>query len=81
LSFYFLVKIFKKSDAFERSYKIVDEISNLFPKPLKLKFEKIYYPSILLAKKRYIGYMYETPGQSEPTLDAKGIEIIRRDGN
>jgi len=48
----------KKSDAFERSFKIVDEITNLFPKPLKLKFEKIYLPSILLAKKRYIGYMY-----------------------
>ena len=26
----------------------------MFAKPLKLKFEKIYYPSILLAKKRYI---------------------------
>lgn len=70
----------KKSDAFERSFKIVDEITNLFPKPLKLKFEKIYLPSILLAKKRYIGYMYETIQQSEPVLDAKGIEIIRRDG-
>lgn len=59
----------------------MDEITNMFPKPLKLKFEKIYYPSILLAKKRYIGYMFETPQQTEPVLDAKGIEIIRRDGN
>ncbi len=49
-------------------------------KPVKLKFEKIYYPSILLAKKRYVGYMYETPQQAEPVLDVKGIEIIRRDG-
>lgn len=41
-------------------------------KPVKLKFEKIYYPSILLAKKRYVGYMYETPQQVEPVLDVKG---------
>lgn len=58
----------------------MEKISSLFPKPLKLKFEKIYSPSILLAKKRYIGYMYETIGQTDPVLDAKGIEIIRRDG-
>ncbi len=79
-SLFVLFEKTKKSDAFKLSYKIVDEISNMFPKPVKLKFEKIYSPSILLAKKRYLGYMFETPEQAEPTLDVKGIEIIRRDG-
>ena len=69
-----------KSEAFDLSYKIVNEITNMNVKPVKLKFEKIYSPSILLAKKRYLGYMYETPQQIEPVLDVKGIEIIRRDG-
>jgi DNA polymerase zeta len=44
-----------KADAFKLSYEIVEKISSFFPKPLVLKFEKIYLPSILLAKKRYIG--------------------------
>ena len=69
-----------KLEAFDLSYRLVDQISKFFPMPLKLKFEKVYYPCILLAKKRYIGYMYETPQQTEAVLDAKGVEIIRRDG-
>ena len=79
-SLFVLFEKLSKYEAFKRSFQIVNEISNLFPKPLKLKFEKIYLPSILLAKKRYIGNMYETQTQTEPVLDAKGIEIIRRDG-
>lgn len=31
-------------------------------------------------KKRYVGFMYETPDQQEPVYDAKGIETVRRDG-
>ena len=34
---------------------------------------------ILLAKKRYVGYKYETLN-SQPVLEGKGIEIVRRDG-
>lgn len=69
-----------KQAAFKLCYELVDAITNMNIKPVKLKFEKIYLPSILLAKKRYLGYMFESEEQSEPTLDVKGIEIIRRDG-
>lgn len=69
-----------KQAAFKLCYELVDAITNKNIKPVKLKFEKIYLPSILLAKKRYLGYMFESEDQSEPTLDVKGIEIIRRDG-
>ena len=79
-SVFVLFEKMKKSDAFKNSYKIVEEITNMNVKPIKLKFEKIYYPCVLLAKKRYLGYMYESPEQAEPTLDVKGVEIIRRDG-
>ena len=32
-----------------------------------------------MTKKRYVGMMFESPGQQEPTFDAKGIETVRRD--
>ena len=50
------------------------------PKPVKLKFEKVYLPCILQTKKRYVGYMYESRDQEKPVYDAKGIETVRRDG-
>jgi DNA polymerase zeta len=79
-SLFVLLDKVKKSDAFNISFKIVNEITNMYSKPMKLKFEKIYLPALLLAQKRYIGYMYETADQQEPELDAKGVEIVRRDG-
>lgn len=36
-------------------------------------------PCILQTKKRYVGFMYESPDQKEPVFDAKGIETVRRD--
>jgi DNA polymerase zeta len=47
---------------------------------VKLKFEKVYHPCVLLAKKRYVGFKYEHRAQTEPEFDAKGIETVRRDG-
>lgn len=40
---------------------------------------QVYHPSVLMTKKRYVGMMFESPGQQEPTFDAKGIETVRRD--
>lgn len=42
--------------------------------------DKVYHPCILQTKKRYCGYMFESPSQPVPTFDAKGIETVRRDG-
>ena len=41
---------------------------------------KVYLPSVLQAKKRYVGFKYEHPDEVEPKFDAKGIETVRRDG-
>ncbi|CAF0820538.1 unnamed protein product, partial [Didymodactylos carnosus] len=68
-----------RAQAFEQSYLLVKAINKLYPTPIKLKFEKIYQPSVLESKKRYAGMSYETLEQTQPKFDAKGIETIRRD--
>jgi DNA polymerase zeta len=70
-----------KDDAFKIGHDIADTVTAHNPKPVKLKFEKVYLPSVLLAKKRYVGYKFEHPEDEVPTFDAKGIETVRRDGN
>ena len=67
-----------KQESFDLSYKIVDEITNMNTKPVKLKFEKIYLPSILLAKKRYLGYMFESPERCCKILfEFKDVEKVK----
>jgi len=46
---------------------------------MRIVIAQVYHPCVLLAKKRYVGYMYETPKQTVPVFDAKGIETVRRD--
>lgn len=69
-----------RADAFTIGQNLASYITKQFPDPVKLKFEKVYHPCVLLSKKRYVGYSYETPDQVAPKFDAKGIETIRRDG-
>ncbi|XP_076277672.1 DNA polymerase zeta catalytic subunit isoform X2 [Lasioglossum baleicum] len=69
-----------KDEAFAIGTEMADTITAANPAPVKLKFEKVLQPSILQTKKRYCGYMYESPNQKEPEFLAKGIETIRRDG-
>ncbi|KAK2182753.1 hypothetical protein NP493_337g00016 [Ridgeia piscesae] len=78
-SLFVLLKGRTKQEAFEIGYEIADAVTALNPKPVKLKFEKVYLPCILQTKKRYVGFMYETRDQREPVFDAKGIETVRRD--
>lgn len=53
-------------------------MSATFLKPIKLEFEKIYFPYLLLNKKRYAG-LYWTESSKYDKLDTKGIETVRRD--
>jgi DNA polymerase zeta len=69
-----------KQDAFKMGKEMENHISMLNPAPIKLKFEKVYLPSILVSKKRYIGWSFEYLSQEKPKFDAKGIETVRRDG-
>jgi DNA polymerase zeta len=66
-------------ESFEIGRDIAETITRAFPAPVKLQFEKVFLPSVLLAKKRYVGFSYESPTQASPNFDAKGIETVRRD--
>lgn len=69
-----------KEDAFRIGNEIADGVTAQNPEPIKLKFEKVYLPSVLLAKKRYVGFKYESLEEVTPEFNAKGIETVRRDG-
>ncbi|XP_053161604.1 DNA polymerase zeta catalytic subunit isoform X1 [Hemicordylus capensis] len=78
-SMFVLLKGATKEQSFKIGQEIAEAVTATNPKPVKLKFEKVYLPCILQTKKRYVGYMYETLDQKDPIFDAKGIETVRRD--
>lgn len=53
-------------------------VSSKFTKPIKLEFEKVYYPYLLINKKRYAGLYWTNPDKFDK-MDTKGIETVRRD--
>ncbi|EDR05542.1 uncharacterized protein LACBIDRAFT_251819 [Laccaria bicolor S238N-H82] len=55
-----------------------DLVTAKFVKPIKLEFEKVYYPYLLISKKRYAG-LYWTKVDKYDKMDSKGIETVRRD--
>lgn len=63
---------------FEMSKKISKFVSDQFIKPISLEFEKVYYPYLLMNKKRYAGLVY-TKVDKPDKIDTKGIETVRRD--
>lgn len=65
-------------EAIDLGYEAAPEVSKLFPSPVKLEFEKVYFPYLLMNKKRYAGLWWTNPDKWDK-LDAKGIESVRRD--
>jgi len=53
-------------------------VSSKFPHPIKLEFEKVYYPWLLMSKKKYAG-LFWTNDEKWDKIDCKGIESVRRD--
>jgi DNA polymerase delta subunit 1 len=66
------------AEAMKLGLEAATEISKLFPPPVKLEFEKVYFPYLLMNKKRYAGLYWTNPHKHDK-LDAKGIETVRRD--
>ncbi|KFD71153.1 hypothetical protein M514_05004 [Trichuris suis] len=53
-------------------------VSAKFPDPIRLEFEKVYFPFLLISKKRYAGLYFTKPDVYDK-MDCKGIETVRRD--
>ena len=49
-------------------------VTQKFVKPIKLEFEKVYFPYLLISKKRYAG-LYWTRPEKYDKMDTKGIEV------
>ena len=69
-----------KEEAFRIGREIAARVSAANPQPIKLQMDKVYQPCLLLSKKRYVGWRFDSEGQVAPVLEAKGIESVRRDG-
>ena len=66
------------NESFELGIEAADRISATFKNPIELEFEKVYLPYLLFSKKRYAGLMYTKP-EAPDYIDAKGIQLVRRD--
>lgn len=65
-------------ESMELGREAADYVSSKFVKPIKLEFEKVYYPYLLINKKRYAGLYFTKPDKYDK-MDCKGIETVRRD--
>ncbi|OHT02663.1 polymerase zeta subunit [Tritrichomonas foetus] len=66
------------SEAIELGKEAADYVSQSFPPPIHLEFEKAYQPYLLISKKHYAGLLH-TSATEAGRIDAKGIETVRRD--
>jgi DNA polymerase delta subunit 1 len=66
------------SEAMELGREAAMYVTEHFKKPINLDFEKVYFPYLLINKKRYAGLYWTKPDRHDK-LDAKGIETVRRD--
>lgn len=67
------------ADAMEMGRQAAKSISSAFERPIKLEFEKAYFPYLLISKKRYAGLYWSSSTLTHDRLDTKGIETVRRD--
>lgn len=65
-------------ETFPLAIEAADECSKIFPSPILLEFEKVYFPYLLMNKKRYAGLMWTNTDKYDK-MDTKGLETVRRD--
>jgi DNA polymerase delta subunit 1 len=66
------------AEAMKLGEEAAQHVSSRFIKPIKLEFEKVYFPYLLINKKRYAGLYWTNPVKYDK-MDTKGIETVRRD--
>ncbi|KAJ2865343.1 DNA-directed DNA polymerase delta [Coemansia aciculifera] len=65
-------------EAMRLGQEAAKHVTSKFVNPIKLEFEKVYFPYLLINKKRYAG-LYWTRTEKYDKLDTKGLETVRRD--
>ena len=65
-------------EAMKLGKEAAEYVTQYFVQPIKLEFEKVYCPYLLMNKKRYAGLLWTKPDKYDK-IDAKGIETVRRD--
>uniref|UniRef100_A0A667Y482 DNA polymerase n=1 Tax=Myripristis murdjan TaxID=586833 RepID=A0A667Y482_9TELE len=66
-------------EAMDLGKEAAEWVSSHFVHPIKLEFEKVYYPYLLINKKRYAGLYFSSSADTHDKMDCKGIETVRRD--
>ncbi|XP_069047871.1 DNA polymerase delta catalytic subunit [Lepisosteus oculatus] len=66
-------------EAMEVGSEAAEWVSTHFTPPIKLEFEKVYFPYLLINKKRYAGLYFSSSPTTHDKMDCKGIETVRRD--
>ncbi|KAG9349935.1 hypothetical protein JZ751_026288 [Albula glossodonta] len=66
-------------EAMDLGKEAAEWVSSHFVQPIKLEFEKVYYPYLLINKKRYAGLYFSSSPDTHDKMDCKGIETVRRD--
>eukprot|EP00434_Breviolum_minutum_P033347 symbB.v1.2.029507.t1/scaffold3240.1/size60461/2 len=66
------------TEAFVVGKEAAQLVSAAFGAPVKMEFEKVYFPFLLMNKKRYAGLAFGAV-EDKGKLDFKGIEVVRRD--
>ena len=67
------------AEAIREGKHMAEQITSIFRTSVLLEYEKVYYPYLLLKKKQYAGMKYEDNEFEKPSLEAKGIALVRRD--
>nr|CCA27509.1 predicted protein putative [Albugo laibachii Nc14] len=66
------------AEAMPLAKEAASRVSSIFPSPILLEFEKVYFPYLLMNKKRYAGLLWTNADKYEK-VDSKGLETVRRD--
>lgn len=66
------------ADAMKLGKEASEFVSQHFKKPIKIEFEKVYFPYLLMKKKKYAGVIW-TKLDKYDKIDTKGLEAVRRD--
>jgi DNA polymerase elongation subunit (family B) len=66
----------------DHAIHVADEISKLFPPPMKIEFEDaIYKKFLILTKKRYMYQSSSRDGKINPEIGKRGVVLNRRDNS